>query len=254
MPSHYDVLPDLAFGHHPVHGIVAENPKNLAASAWMLKRFDFHPVPDQPTLYALADQNRDGRGRTSRAVELLRKAGYQVDVDTALDPTLSPDTAQVRECGLPSEPDVAFADHPQLGIVAALDDRVSAISGLMLVEDGWRHNSSLDIYTLPATTDRVEALGKVADATSALHRSRLQVAVQPRLAQEVTAHPRPADTPAAGRERGHGPARASPLSAAALAASPARAGIPGRAPVPTSAVTTAAVRPVDPRIAYSRDR
>ncbi|MFI6061480.1 hypothetical protein [Streptomyces sp. NPDC051286] len=254
MPSHYDVLPDLAFGHHPVHGIVAANPKNLAASTWMLKAFDFHPVPDQPTLYALADQSRDGHGRTSRAIELLRKAGYQVDVDAALDPSLAPVTAQVRDRGPLGEPDVAFADHPQLGIVAALDDRVSGLSGLVLVEDGWRHDSSLDIYTLPATTDRVEALGKVADATVALHRSGLQVAVQPRLAQEVTARPRPADTPAAGRERGHGPARASPLSAAALAASPARAGIPGRAPVPASAFTTAAVRPVDPRIAYSRDR
>ncbi|WP_371626586.1 hypothetical protein OG245_30630 [Streptomyces sp. NBC_01116] len=50
MPSHYDVLPDLAFGHHPVYGIVAANPKNLPASTWMLKGFDFHPVPDQPTL------------------------------------------------------------------------------------------------------------------------------------------------------------------------------------------------------------
>lgn len=90
MPSHYDVLPDLAFGHHPVHGIVAANPKNLAASTWMLKGFDFHPVPDQPTLYALADQNRDGHGRTSRAIELLRKAGYQVDVDAALDPAPRP--------------------------------------------------------------------------------------------------------------------------------------------------------------------
>jgi hypothetical protein len=134
-----------------------------------------------------------------------------------------------------------------------VNDRVSGLSGLALVEDGWRHNSSLDIYTLPATADRVEALGKVADATVALHRSGLQVAVQPRLAQEVAARPRPAATPAVGHERGRGPARASPLSAAALAASPARAGIPGRAPVP-AAVTTPAVRPVDPRIAYSRAR
>ncbi|SCD72706.1 hypothetical protein [Streptomyces sp. PpalLS-921] len=160
MPSHYDVLPDLAFGHHPVHGIVAANPKNLAASSWMLKGFDFHPVPDQPTLYALADQNRDGHGRTSRAIELLRKAGYQVDVDAALDPALAPDTEQVRDRGPLGEPDVAFADHPQLGIVAALDDRASGLSGLALVEDGWRYDSSLDIYTLPATTDRVGALGR----------------------------------------------------------------------------------------------
>ncbi|MGW9131998.1 hypothetical protein [Streptomyces sp. NPDC055681] len=254
MPSHYDVLPDLAFGHHPVYGIVAANPKNLAASTWMLKGFDFHPVPDQPTLYALANQNRDGQGRTTRAVELLRKAGYRVDVDAALDPALTPDTAPVRDRGPLGEPDVAFAEHPQLGIVAAIDDRVSGLSGLALVEHGWRHNSSLDIYTLPATTDRDEALGRVADATLALHRPGLQVAVQPRLAQEVAARPRPAAAPAASRERGQVPARASPISAAALAASPARAGLPGKAPIPASAVPAAAVLPVDPRIAFSRDR
>lgn len=254
MPSHYDVLPDLAFGHHPVYGIVAANPKNLAASSWMLKGFDFHPVPDQPTLFALADQTRDGQGRTGRAVELLRKAGYQVDVDAALDPALAIDRAPARDRRPLGEPDVAFADHPQLGIVAALDDRVSRLSGLALAEHGWRHNPSLDIYTLPATADRLEALGKVADATLAMHRSGLQVAVQPRLAREVTARPRPAAAPAASRDYGHVPARVSPISAAALAGSPAHAGLPGKAPVPAPSVAAAAVRPVDPRIAFSRNR
>ncbi|MFD5654055.1 hypothetical protein [Streptomyces sp. NPDC127039] len=254
MPSHYDVLPDLAFGHHPVHGVVAATPKNLAASAWMLRGFDFHPVPDQPTLYALADRDRDGQARTTRAVELLRKAGYRVDVDAALDPAIAPDTEPVRDRGPFDEPDVAFADHPQLGVVAAINDRVSGLSGLALVEHGWRHDSDLDIYTLPATTDRVETLSRVADATLALRRSGLQVAVQPRLAEEVTARPLPAAAPVVSRERGRLPARASPISAAALAASPARAVIPGKAPTPASAVPVAAVRPVDPRIAFSRDR
>ncbi|WP_241843963.1 hypothetical protein [Streptomyces sp. CB02130] len=85
----------------------------------------------------------------------------------------------MRDRGPLGAPDVASADHRQLGIVSALDNRVSGLSGLALVEDGWRHDSSLDIYTLPAATDRVEALGKVADARVALHRSGLQVAVQP---------------------------------------------------------------------------
>ena len=164
MPSHYDVLPDLAFGHHPVYGIVAANPKNLAASTWMLKGFDFHPVPDQPTLYALAHQERDGHGRTSRAVELLRASGYRVDVDAALDPSLAPDAAPARDQGPLGEPDVAFAEHPQLGVVAAIDDRASGLTGLALVEYGWRHNPILDVYTLPVTTGRDEALGKVAGA------------------------------------------------------------------------------------------
>ncbi|MBZ6310046.1 hypothetical protein KVH08_35725, partial [Streptomyces olivaceus] len=89
MPSHYDVLPDLAFGHHPVHGIVAANPKNLAASTWMLRGFDFHPVPDQPTLYALGrvssrDHQRQrfelppehGRGMVLSSPALITKVGH----------------------------------------------------------------------------------------------------------------------------------------------------------------------------------
>ncbi len=254
MPSHYDVLPDLAFGHHPVHGIVAANPRNLAASTWMLKGFGFHPVPDQPTLYTLANQERDGQGRTARAVALLRQSGYRVDVDAALDPSLAPDAAPVRDRVAFGEPDVAFAEHMRLGIVAAIDDRASELTGLTLVEHGWLHDPSLDIYMLPATTDRDEALGEVADATLSLHRSGVQVAVQPRLAQDVAARPRPTTAPTASRERGHGTPRASPVSAAALAASPARAAIPGKAPVPAPVTPAAAARPVDPRIAFSRPR
>ncbi|GAA2273205.1 hypothetical protein GCM10010368_48230 [Streptomyces roseiscleroticus] len=256
MPSHYAELPDLAFGHHPVYGIVAANPKNLAAGTWMLKRFDYHPVPDQPSLYALANQNGDGQGRTIRAIELLRKAGYRVDVDAALDPSLADGGAPVPDRGPLGEPDVAFAEHPQLGVIAAIDDRASGLTGLALVEHGWRHDSSLDIYTLPTTTGRDEVLGKVADATVALQRSNVQVAVQPRLAQDVAARPRRAPAPmsVASRDRGQDTPRASPISAAALAASPARAGHPGKPPSPAPVVPAAAVRPVDPRIAFSRDR
>lgn len=256
MPSHYDVLPDLAFGRHPVYGIVAANPKNLAASTWMLKGFDFHPVPDQPKLYALANQNRDGEGRTTRAVELLRRAGYRVDVDAALDPSLVHDAAPVRSRGPNGEPDVAIAEHPQLGIVAATSDHSSSLSGLLVLEEhGWRLNPDLDIYTLPTTVDRSEALEKVANATVSMHRSDLQVAVQPRLAQDVAARRPPAPAPAARHERGQGLATHKfPVSAAALAASPARAGVPGRAPVPAPAASVPAARPVDPRIAFSRNR
>ncbi|MFD7130572.1 hypothetical protein [Streptomyces sp. NPDC059894] len=254
MPSHYDVLPDLAFGHHPVHGIVAANPQNRAASTWMLERFDFHPVPNQPTLYALADQERDGRGRTAQAVALLRKSGYQVDVDAAFEPAPASDAVPARDRVPLGEPDVAFAEHPRLGVVAAIDDRTSGLTGLALVENGWRHNPNLDIYTLPATTGRDEALGKVADATLSLHRSGMRVAVQPRLAQDVAARPRPAVTTATSRERSQGTSRASPVSAAALATSPARAGLPGKAPVPTPVAPAAAAQPVDPRVAFSRPR
>lgn len=253
-PDH-DSLPDVAFGHHPDYGIVAANPKHLAASAWMLKGFEFHPVPDHPTLYALADQQRDGQGRVSRAVALLRKAGYQVDVDAAFDPSPAPEATPARDRPPRIDPDVAFAEHPQLGIVAATDDRSHALGGQLLEDHGWRHNPALDIYTLPLTIDRSEALEKVANATVSMHRSGLQVAAQPTLAQDAATRPRGAPATAVnhGREQGF-TAGASPISAAALAASPARAGLPGTAPVASPATSAAAARPVDPCIAFSRTR
>ncbi|MFD4949414.1 hypothetical protein ACFWNT_44775 [Streptomyces sp. NPDC058409] len=256
MPTHYDSLPDIAVGRHPDYGIVAANPKQLAASTWMLKGFDFHPVPDQPTLYALADQQRDGQGRATRAVALLRKAGYQVGVDAVFDPSLASGATPARARSPRIDPDVAFAEHPQLGCVAATSDQSSALGGrLILEEHGWRLNPNLDIYTLPITTDRSEALEKVASATVSMHRSDLQVAVQPRLAQDVAARRPPAPATAVRNERSQGfTAHKFPISDAALAASPARAGLPGKAPVPAPAASAPAARPVDPRIAFSRNR
>ncbi|MDJ0465729.1 hypothetical protein [Streptomyces sp. H27-C3] len=256
MPTHDDSLPDIAVGRHPDYGIVAANPKQLAASTWMLKGFDFHPVPDQPSLYALADQQRDGQGRATRAVALLRNAGYQVDVDAAFDPSLAAGPALARDRPPRIDPDVAFAEHPRLGIVAATSDYSSALGGrLILEEHGWRLNPDLDIYTLPITADRSEALGKIASATVSMHRSDLQVAVQPRLAQDVAARRPPAAATAARHERNQGATTHKfPISAAALAASPARAGLPGKAPVPAPTASAPAARPVDPRIAFSRNR
>ncbi|MFD7052696.1 hypothetical protein ACFWBS_04625 [Streptomyces mirabilis] len=254
-PEH-DPLPDVAVGRHPDFGIVASNPKQLAASTWMLKGFDFHPVPDHPNLYALANQQRDGQDRATRAVALLRKAGYRVDVDAAFDPSPASGPASARDRPPRVELDVAFAEHPQLGVVAATADGSSALGGrLILEEHGWRHNPSLDIYTLPITTDRGEALGKVATAALAMHRADLQVAVQPLLAQDVAARRPPAPTTAARHQRSQGfTTHEFPNSAAALAASPARAGLPGRAPVATPAASSPAARPVDPRITFSRNR
>lgn len=155
-PEH-DPLPDVAVGRHPDFGIVASNPKHLAASAWMLKRFDFHPVPDHPNLYSLANQQRDGQDRATRAVALLRKAGYRVDVDATFDPSLASGPAPARDRPPRVEPDVAFAEHPQLGVVAATADASSAPGGrLILEEHGWRHNPSLD-YPSPPTAARRSA-------------------------------------------------------------------------------------------------
>lgn len=254
MPSNHDVVPDLAIGHHPVHGIVAANPARRAASEWMLERLDFQPVPGNPMLYALAAQERDGQGRTTRAVALLRRSGFLVHADAAFNPSTARGTAPVRSRAPLGAAEVAFADHPRLGNFATLDGRASALTGLVLVDLGWRHDPPLDIYALPAATGRDEALRKVADATVSLRRSGARVAVQPRLAHAVAAHPRTAPVPATSGEHGQGTSRTCPISAAALAASPARAGLPGKAPVPTPATPAPPGRPADPRIAFSRTR
>ncbi|MGC5564802.1 hypothetical protein ACPYPG_18455 [Streptomyces sp. FR-108] len=253
-PEH-DPLPDIAFGRHPSFGIVASSPKQLPARTWMLKGFDFHPVPDHPNLYALANQQRDGQDRATRTVALLRKAGYRVDVDATFDPSLASGPAPARDRPPRVEPDVAFAEHPQLGVVATTADGAS-LGGQLLEEHGWRHNASLDIYTLPITTDRGQALGKVAQATVAMHRANLQVAVQPALVRDITAHRPPAPSAAACHERSPdaAPRRFPVMNAAALASSPARAGLPGKPPVPTPAASASASRPVDPRVAFSRTR
>ncbi|MFJ4007332.1 hypothetical protein ACIPWL_28285 [Streptomyces sp. NPDC090023] len=246
MPSHYDVLPDLAFGHHPDHGIVAANPKNLASSSCMLESLDFQPVLDQPTLYTLGDQHRDGVGRTAQAVALLRRIGYRVEADATLDPALNTGPDRFRRLRSGGEPDVAFAEHPHLGVVAATDEHSSAIGSLILEEHGWRLNPNLDIYTLPVTTNRDEALAKVAMATATMHLSDVRVAVHPGLAQDVLAR--------RGARHDVDQTRAAQrpsISTAALAASSTRAGHPRKAPADAPA---AAVRPVDPRIAFSRER
>ncbi|MGW2269656.1 hypothetical protein [Streptomyces yangpuensis] len=247
-----ELLADVTVGRHPDYGIVAANPKNLAAGTWMLERLDFRPVLGEPTLYALTDQQRDGQGRATRAVALLRNAGFRVDTDAVFNPSLAPGAGPVPSRAPLGEPDVAFAEHPRLGIVAAIDDRASGLTGLALVEHGWRHDPRLDIYTLPSATSRDDALGNVADATLALHRSGVQVAVQPLLAQDVAARHRPAPTSSHDRVQGAG--RSSPIVAAALAASPALASLPGKAPASAPATSVAAARPVDPRIAFTRDR
>ncbi|MFF5456246.1 hypothetical protein ACFY40_34230 [Streptomyces sp. NPDC012950] len=247
-----ELLADVTVGRHPDYGIVAANPKNLVAGTWMLERLDFRPVLGEPNLYALTDQQRDGQGRATRAVALLRNAGFRVDTDAVFNPSLVPSAGPGLSRAPHAEPDVAFAEDPRLGIVAAIDSRASGLTGLALVEHGWRHDPRLDIYTLPAATSRDEALGKVADATLALHRSGVQVAVQPRLAQDAAAHHRPA--PPSSHDRIQGAGRSSPIVAAALAANPALASLPEKAPASAPPTSVAAVRPVDPRIAFTRDR
>ncbi|WP_329348902.1 hypothetical protein OG226_12070 [Streptomyces sp. NBC_01261] len=254
-PDH-DSRPDVAVGHHLDYGIVAANPKQLAASTWMLKRLDFHPVHGHPTLHALTDQQRDGQERATRAVALLRKVGYRVDADAAFDPSLARAAPAARHQRPHAEPDIAFAEHPQLGIVASAGHHFSATGGrLALLDEGWRHDPNAGVYTLPTTIGRTAALKKVANVTSSMHRSGLRTVAEPLLAQDLTPYRQPTSAPAAPRERGQGPTTDEfSISAAALASSPARASLADKAPGPAPATAAPAAQPVDPRIAFSRNR
>ncbi|MET8626633.1 hypothetical protein ABZW30_23220 [Kitasatospora sp. NPDC004669] len=199
-------LPDVAIGHHPSHGIVASLPTQSAAAQWMLERLDFQRLPGNPKLFTLSDQHREAPERAAWAAELLTGAGYRVDTDMSLAPenTDRQRRAQARQAHATPEvpgpqgppapstgPDVAIAEHPSLGIVAAVNDDLPFNPGIFLETDGWRHHRDLDVYLPPAGT-RVETLDAVARTTVGLQRGHFQVAMLPGLAKEVSARRPPA--------------------------------------------------------------
>lgn len=242
-------LPDVAIGHHPNHGIVASLPTQSPAAQWMLERLDFERLPDHPTLYTLTDQHREAPDRAAWAAKLLTGAGYRVDTDMALAPsnTDRQEPAQARTAAAEptpghqpdTGPDVAFAEHPALGIVAAVGSDYPFSPGIYLDTDGWRHHRALDVYVPPAGT-RAESLDVVAHTVMGLRRGNFQVALEPQLAAEVATHRaevRKAFTThkfrvdeAALKSPAHQPTPADPLGA-------------GRPPTA-----------VDPRIAFARAR
>ncbi|MER5215373.1 hypothetical protein ABT063_33710 [Streptomyces sp. NPDC002838] len=65
----------------------ANIPAHLAH--WFLVREQFEPVPDTPGLYRLTRPEQDGFRRTCQAVHDLRRHGYEVQADDALDPALT---------------------------------------------------------------------------------------------------------------------------------------------------------------------
>ncbi|MQS14725.1 hypothetical protein F7Q99_21280 [Streptomyces kaniharaensis] len=252
--GHARFQPDIAIGRDPELGICAANPRQLAGADWMLERLGFQRVPDSKIMYALTDQHLDGNTRATTAVDMLRNAGYAVHADDDLDP--EPASTRWTVNGR-TEPDVAFAEHPKLGVVAATADTINAVErgGAILEAHGWSFQHALDVYTLPTATDRSEALGKLARATAAMQRAGdLQVAVQPQLAEAATRR-QLAPEVAVRHESGPGfTTHRFPLNAAALAASPARTGVPGKAPAAEPSSALPAARPVDPRIAFARNR
>lgn len=254
MLDHARFQPDIAIGRDPELGICAANPRQLAGADFMLERLGFQRVADSKVMYALADQHLDGQARAATAVDLLRRAGYAVHAGSGLDP--EPASTRWMVNGR-TEPDVAFAEHPKLGVVAATADTINAVErgGAILEAHGWSFSHELDVYTLPAATERGEAFGKLARATAAMQRAGdLQVAVQPQLAEAAT-RGTPAPAPAARHENAQGfTTHRFPLNAAALAASPARTGVPGKPPAAEPSTSIPAARPVDPRIAFARNR
>ncbi|MCX4751267.1 hypothetical protein OG455_38185 [Kitasatospora sp. NBC_01287] len=256
--SENNAQPDIVVGRHREYGIVADCLHEIPTSDWMLRRLGFRQVADQQSLYALVEPDRQGQDRTRMAITTLRRAGFRVGNDPEFEPAPDEPAARDRDRAHPAEPDVAFAEHPRLGVVAATASTMNAVDrgGPILEEHGWKFDHQLDIYLLPDGVERGGALDRVAQATTALHRAGdLQVAVHPQLASAVVARrsPPPVATSRSERTQGFVP-HALPRTAAALAASPARSGMPSKAPAAAPQIAAPPARPVDPRIAFSRPR
>jgi hypothetical protein len=85
-----------------------------------------------------------------------------------------------------TDPDVVFAEHPELGIVAAASTPGGPDRGdHALTARGWIHHEKLDIYTLPGRLDRASALTVVSGTIRALQNKGQTVAADPGLAQAV---------------------------------------------------------------------
>ena len=246
-------LPEVAIGRHPEHGIVAALPTQSAAAEWMLERLEFQRIPGHPSLFELTDQHREAAERTGWAVKLLKGAGYRVDTDAQMAPEVP--NEQAREQARPLAPrprqppaadpgpDVAFAEHPRLGVVAAVGGNQPLSPAIYLETDGWRHHRQLDIYLPPAAT-RAESLDAVTRSTVALQRGNYQVAMQPQLADAIAAHRGDASPQSFT-------AHTFRVNEAALAKSPAR---PPGSLTTTTVPTGPPPAAVDPRVAFSRAR
>ncbi|MFE4055221.1 hypothetical protein ACFXP3_02755 [Streptomyces sp. NPDC059096] len=79
------------FGAHPDHGFVASATPSVSGhlAHWYLTREQFEPVSGDPGLFRLTEPDRDGTRRTLQAVQDLRRHGFTVHPDVALDPAAS---------------------------------------------------------------------------------------------------------------------------------------------------------------------
>lgn len=175
--------PHAIIGRHPEYGIVATNPTQHHVVDWYFERCNFSRVPGHPFLYAFDGPPGTEMTRTQAMVGLMRRAGFAVETDL----TLPPSSAERPARGNDFDPDVAFADDPQLGLVAAtastpLDPNRGDDT---LLAHGWLHETALDVYTLPTHLDRPAALAALTETVRDLHGRGRVVAVQPELAAAV---------------------------------------------------------------------
>lgn len=254
LPPHQ---PDVSLGIHPEHGIVATTPTQRPAASWMLERLDFHPVPGHPTLFMLKNQARDGHTRAAQAIATLRMVGYEVNANVILDPDLTsphPVTSAHTTPPRPAVgPDVAFAEHPWLGVIAATSDTANATDHAkpILEANGWQHDQEADVYILPPGVDRRTVLDRVAQAVTTMqHTNDLQVALQPALAHTVAA--RATSMTHAYAQVNDFPTRKFAVGDAARTTSPALAAQP---PTPAALpAAPAAAPPANPRIGFAHSR
>lgn len=163
----------------------------------MLEGLDFHPLPDRDDVYVLTNQHHNADAHATRVVDLLRRAGYQIQTDLALDPDLS-STAQRRSAPTgstarpdptprpenrtwrsPSTHDSASSPQPPTTPRRPSAPRRSSASTASITP-------ALGIYAMPASVGRSEAVRAAADTAFAMHAQNLNVAAHPDLAAAVT--------------------------------------------------------------------
>jgi hypothetical protein len=171
--------PHAIIGRHPEYGIVATNPTQHHVVDWYFERCNFSRVPGHPFLYAFDGPPGTEMTRTQAMVGLMRRAGFAVETDL----TLPPSSGERPFRGNDFDPDVAFADHPHLGLVAATASTpVDPNRGDdTLLAHGWLHEAALDVYTLPIHLDRPAALATLTETVRDLHGRGRVVAVHPGL-------------------------------------------------------------------------
>ncbi|MEY9961778.1 hypothetical protein [Streptacidiphilus sp. MAP5-52] len=160
------------------HALVISPPQEPAAphppSAWLVT---LH-TDDQAFVRVVYDSGDTGPDHGD--------AGDVTALLAALDQVLDQHALPPRS---PAEPDVAIADHPFHGVLAATSDPDRGALAI-LATHSWQPVPRFDVYRQRPGTGRTEALQRVAATVTALQRAGFTVAVAPALAREAAARRR----------------------------------------------------------------